>query len=274
MNAKIFATKEFCCAESIGGEVLRSSNLKYSADTTYLKHCAKKEKFFKRTGTLVFAIIVAVSIVVIPCTTLAFNVYAVTDDSKEETAVVSATEETQIATAKKAVKKKPTQPATTETTEPETVPETTVAIEQETVVETVEETQPTTTEPASDYAPSHIELSAYDRDKLERLVTGEAGSLGYEGCALVAQAIRDSMILSGTNSIDKIITEYQYTGSTEVEATEDAKKAVAFIFDQDGYAVNHRILYFYATDLVEDAWHESQKYIVSCGNMKFFDQWV
>ena len=39
---------------------------------------------------------------------------------------------------------------------------------------------------------------------------GEAGTMGYEGCALVAQSIRDAMNLSGNTSIDYIIDEYKY----------------------------------------------------------------
>lgn len=125
---------------------------------------------------------------------------------------------------------------------------------------------------SSDYSPKSIKLSDYDRNKVERLVTGEAGSLGFEGCVLVAQAIRDSMILSDTSSINKIIKDYKYTGSTDVNATIEAKEAVSYVFDKCGYGVNHRILYFYATNLVDSPWHESQKYVTTCANLKFFDK--
>lgn len=81
MNTKILTTKKFCKAEPIGGEVLRSSNLKHCTDVTYLKHCAKRKKFFQKTNSFIFAIIVAVSVIAIPCTTLAFTVYAASDDN-------------------------------------------------------------------------------------------------------------------------------------------------------------------------------------------------
>ena len=125
----------------------------------------------------------------------------------------------------------------------------------------------------TDYNPKYVHLSKYDREKTERLVTGEAGVLGYEGCVLVAQTIRDSMNLTGTSSIDKIIKDYKYKGSTINKATDDAVKAVSYVFDEGGYGVNHRILYFYAPNLKESKWHETQKYITRCGNMKFFDKW-
>ncbi|MCD8025777.1 MAG: hypothetical protein LUF33_02300 [Clostridiales bacterium] len=122
--------------------------------------------------------------------------------------------------------------------------------------------------PDSSYSPSAVTLSDYDRDKLERLVMGEAGSLGYTGCALVAQAIRDAMNRSNTTSIDKIISDYQYYGSTSVEPTQTVKNAVSYIFDENGSAVQHRILCFYTGT---SEWHETQTFIVGCGSVRFFD---
>lgn len=258
---------------------MRSSNLKHCTDVTYLKHCAKRKKFFRKTNSFIFAIIVAVSVIAVPCTTLAFTVYATSDD--KTVAVVETQAETEEVSEKAVVKKakvekvekkekiKATEPETQETT----VQETTAPTEPETVAETSEATEPAAQVSNTGYNPQYVSLSSYDREKLERLVTGEAGTLGYDGCVLVAQAIRDGMNLIGTSSIDTIIAEYQYSGSTTVEATADAKKAVSFIFDQNGYAVNHRILYFYATDIVSNAWHETQNYVTTCGNMKFFDKW-
>ncbi len=123
------------------------------------------------------------------------------------------------------------------------------------------------------YKPEHINLSSYDRAKLERLVMGEAGGLGYNGAALVAQTIRDTMQMENNNSIDYIISSYQYEGSTDKEPTSTVKKAVSYIFDNNGYAVQHRLIYFYASDLIDSEWHETQNYITSCGSERFFDKW-
>ena len=60
--------------------------------------------------------------------------------------------------------------------------------------------------PDPSYSPSPVSLSSYDREKLERLVMGEGGSMGYTGCALIAQSIRDAMNRSNTTSIDRIIS--------------------------------------------------------------------
>ena len=140
-----------------------------------------------------------------------------------------------------------------------------------------EETQPTESvqtylvsidNPDTSYSPSRVTLSDYDRAKLERLVMGEAGTMGYEGCALVAQSIRDAMNLSGNTSIDYIIDEYKYYAPTNIEPNSDVKAAVSYIFDNNGSAVQHRIICFYTG---ESKWHETQNFIISCGNVRFFD---
>lgn len=124
--------------------------------------------------------------------------------------------------------------------------------------------------PDSSYSPKKVVLSDYDRAKTERLVMGEAGTMGYVGAALVAQTIRDSMNRSNTTSIDRIISQYSYDGSTANQPNEAVKQAVAFIFDQNGSAVQHRLLCFYTG---VSSWHETQEFIVGFGNVRFFDFW-
>ena len=73
----------------------------------------------------------------------------------------------------------------------------------------------------------------------------------------VLQAIRDAMNLSGTSSIDEIINDYGYYGSTSIEPNADVKAAVSYIFDENGSAVQHRVLCFY---IGSSAWHETQNF--------------
>ena len=122
--------------------------------------------------------------------------------------------------------------------------------------------------PDYSYSPSRVSLSSYDRAKLERLVMGEAGSMGYLGCALVAQSIRDAMNRSNTSSIDQIISQYQYFGSTSIEPNSDVKSAVSYIFDNNGAAVQHRVICFY---IGYSSWHETQTFITQVGGVRFFD---
>ena len=122
--------------------------------------------------------------------------------------------------------------------------------------------------PDPNYSPKKVTLSDTDRAKLERLVMGEAGSMGYKGCALVAQAIRDAMNRSNTTSIDRIISEYKYYAPTNKAPNQTVKDAVSYIFDDNGSAVQHRIICFYTGT---SAWHETQVFVVGCGNVRFFD---
>lgn len=97
---------------------------------------------------------------------------------------------------------------------------------------------------------------------------GEAGTMGYTGCALVAQSIRDAMNRSNTSSIDQIISQYQYFGDTDIEPNADVRNAVSFIFDQNGSAVQHRVLCFY---IGYSSWHETQTFLTELGGVRFFD---
>ncbi len=124
--------------------------------------------------------------------------------------------------------------------------------------------------PDKSYSPKAVNLSSYDRAKLERLVMGEAGANGFNGCALVAQAIRDAMNRSHTSSIDAIISEYQYYAPTNRQPNQNVKDAVAYIFDENGSAVQHRVLCFYSG---KSSWHETQNFVVECNGERFFDMW-
>lgn len=278
------------------------------------KHYAKKEKKSKasyaKVGSLVFAVVIAISAITIPSTTMIQNVEAITsarnsafniggtetfsnvivesysvkkdnvkESNKTEKKESVSAKKQKATVAKETAPVETTAPATTEATVETTVAPTTVA-------PTTVATQPATTMTVAkskgllsvisadpNYTPQHISLTSDQRDILERLVMGEAGTLGYTGCALVAQAVRDSMALSGTTSVESIISEYQYTAPLDRQPNSSAKNAVSYIFDNDGYAVQHRILYFYASNVVSNPWHESQNFIVSYGNVRFFDKW-
>lgn len=111
------------------------------------------------------------------------------------------------------------------------------------------------------------------RDFLERLVMGEAGNQGFEGAALVAQSLRDNMLAKGTTDVKELKKMMAYSGSTSKEPNEDVKQAVAFIFDNGGFAVQHRINYFYNPDMVSSKFHESQQFVIEYGNHRFFSTW-
>ena len=213
------------------------------------------------------------------------------DNCIQETTVPLTQETTTVTTTKATESVKETE-APTEAEVKKTETEATEAVKKETVkkttetkpvVEKIEETKAETetqatvsngsylisiSNPDPDYKPKAVTLSDYDRAKLERLVMGEAGSMGFNGCALVAQCVRDAMNRSNTTSIDKIISDYGYYAPTNKEPNQAVKDAVSYIFDQNGSAVQHRILCFYTG---QGGWHETQNFIVGCQNVRFFD---
>lgn len=130
--------------------------------------------------------------------------------------------------------------------------------------------------PDPNYTTNVVNISGADRDILERLVMGEAGNQGFEGAALVAQCIKDMYILGNYDSVESVRTSCGYSGSLKIEPNEDVLKAVEYVFDNGGYAVKHRILYFYSPSNMESGYsgfHESQNNIINYGGHKFFDRW-
>ncbi len=251
---------------------MRSSNYKHlKTNDSKAKHAkpVNKVKKVSKIGSIVVTAFIVMSAIVIPSISLVQNVAAVSGEQKSTINVGdSGVLDNAIVPETEPETTKATQPKTEKETEPETEAPTEAVTEEETEA-VVEETEP---QQESVTSGTHIELNDYDRTLLEGLVMGEAGGTGYEGCALVAQAIHDSMIESGTTSVESIASMYRYDASMSNSPSSAAKQAVSFIFDSDGRAVNHRILYFYASDMVSSDWHESQVFVTSCGNMRFFDK--
>lgn len=127
--------------------------------------------------------------------------------------------------------------------------------------------------PDPNYKSYSIHLSASDRDLAERILMGEAGSMGYTGMALVAQSLRDAYVRGGYSDIASVIRDYGYYGSTSIRPSQTCKDVVKYIFDQGGSAVQHRVIAFYSTQYCSSPWHESQNFICQIGKVRFFDLW-
>lgn len=123
------------------------------------------------------------------------------------------------------------------------------------------------------YSCYHISLTDEDRDLLERLCYGEFGSGGFIGAAMIAQCVKDAMCFDGYSTVEDVIKYCRYDGSTTSGTSDECRQAVRYIFDDDGSAVQHRILYMYAPYLVNSSFHESQNFILSYQQIRFFDRW-
>ncbi|MCH5304406.1 MAG: CHAP domain-containing protein [Ruminococcus sp.] len=123
------------------------------------------------------------------------------------------------------------------------------------------------------YNGGKVKLTKGERSKIEHLVYNENGVNGYTGCLLVAQCLRDAILTQGYKA-DTIKKDLKYEASdTAGTPSEDAKKAVKFIFDQGGYVVKHRILYFYNPKLCKSKWHETQVFICQYGTGKNIERY-
>ena len=126
--------------------------------------------------------------------------------------------------------------------------------------------------PDYEYSTGQVTLSDADRKLACQIVYGEAGGEGFEGCCLVAQCLKDSMVFLGYNSMADVQKYCRYDGWQE-NYSQTAEDAVNYIFDQNRSAVAHRILFFYATNICKSEWHETQNHILTRGNSRFFDMW-
>ncbi|WP_407721132.1 hypothetical protein [Ruminococcus sp. JE7B6] len=122
------------------------------------------------------------------------------------------------------------------------------------------------------YSCYHISLTDEDRDLLERLCYGEFGSGGFIGAAMIAQCVRDAMCFDGYSTVEDVIKYCRYDGSTTSGTSDECVQAVRYIFDDDGSAVQHRMLYMYNPYMVKSAFHESQNFILSYQGVRFFDR--
>jgi hypothetical protein len=127
--------------------------------------------------------------------------------------------------------------------------------------------------PDSNYAydGKSVEMTEKDLDIAGRLVMGEAGTMGFYGCCLVAQAIRDTYYYGHFKSIEAVRTGYGYDGKLKNKPNAAAKKAVKYILQEGHSVIQHRILYFYNPRLCASDFHEKQNYLLTYKDVRFFD---
>ena len=127
--------------------------------------------------------------------------------------------------------------------------------------------------PDYSYGCNHVSLTDDDRELLECLCYGEFGSGGFIGAAMIAQCVKDAMCFDGYSTVADVIKYCRYDGSTTSGTSDECVQAVRYIFDDDGSAVQHRMLYMYNPYMVKSAFHESQSFILSYQGVRFFDRY-
>lgn len=111
-------------------------------------------------------------------------------------------------------------------------------------------------------------LTETERDLIERVVMAESGGESYEGQMLVAQCILNACEIDGIRPAD-VITKYVYAKSRP-KPSDSVKRAVSAVFDEGEQVTDEKIVYFYAPALVRSEFHESQRFVLTEGNHKFF----
>lgn len=113
-------------------------------------------------------------------------------------------------------------------------------------------------------------LTAAERDEIERVVMAEAGAEPYIGQMAVAQCILNACEQENARPAE-IVRRYGYTDARP-EPTYKVKSAVSDVFDDGDVATDAEILYFYAPELCQSLWHESQTYVCTIGGHRFFEE--
>lgn len=109
-----------------------------------------------------------------------------------------------------------------------------------------------------------------ERWEIASVITAEAVGEPFAGKVAVAQCILQACEDSGIRPIEALEL-YQYS-SRRPEPTEEALEAVEAVFDFGYVVTSEPIKYFYAPELATSSWHESQVYVLTINNHKFFKE--
>lgn len=114
------------------------------------------------------------------------------------------------------------------------------------------------------------ELTDAERWEIASVITAEATGEPFAGKVAVAQCILQ-MCEDDWIRPSEALAKYRYS-ARRPEPSEEALEAVEVVFDFGIVATNEPIKYFYAPALVTSSWHESQVYVMTINNHKFFKE--
>lgn len=114
------------------------------------------------------------------------------------------------------------------------------------------------------------DLTDAERWEVASVVTAEAVGEPYAGKLGVAQCILQACEDDGIRPAEALV-KYQYAKSRP-EPTEEALEAVQDVFDFGKVATTEPIKFFYAPARCQSEWHESQDYVLTINNHRFFKE--
>lgn len=109
-----------------------------------------------------------------------------------------------------------------------------------------------------------------ERYELAAVVMAEAGGEPFAGMVAVAQCMLQACEDDGIRPLE-VVERYKYSTRRPTPSCE-ALAAIGAVFDFGHVAVNEPIKYFYAPGLAAGEWHESQVYVMTINNHKFFKE--
>ena len=127
----------------------------------------------------------------------------------------------------------------------------------------------------TDHSETRVEyslLTAEARDLIERVVAAEARGESLEGMAAVAQSIRDRAGAWHMSYAEVVKQPYQYADPYEGEISQDVKKAVEAVFDNN-YRVfgDELVLFFFNPDTAAPEWADNVNYLGTIGQHQFYN---
>lgn len=111
-------------------------------------------------------------------------------------------------------------------------------------------------------------LTDAERWEIASVVTAEAAGEPFAGKMAVAQCILQSCEDDGIRPSEALI-KYEYT-TNRPSPSEEVLEAVEAVFDFGIVVTYEPIKYFYAPACTTSSWHESQDYVLTINNHKFF----
>lgn len=114
------------------------------------------------------------------------------------------------------------------------------------------------------------DLTDAERWEIASVVTAEAVSEPFAGKVAVAQCVLQACEDDGIRPVE-VLVEYGYC-TDRPEPCEEALEAVAAVFDFGQVVTCEPIKYFYAPKRTSGDWHETQVYIITINNHKFFKE--
>lgn len=112
------------------------------------------------------------------------------------------------------------------------------------------------------------QLTDAERYEVAQIVTAEAEGEPLAGKIAICQCILEACEEDGIRPAEAAV-RYSYSDKRP-EPTAEALKAVNYVFDFGMVATTEPIKYFYNPDLVKSSFHESQRYIMTINNHRFF----